>query len=45
MEFLRIRHCQEAQGYLISRPIEAEELAEFIRGYSPQVHAVEEKIA
>ena len=45
MEFLRIRHCQEAQGYLISRPIVAEELAEFIRGYSPQVHAVEEKIA
>ncbi len=45
MEFLRIRHCQEAQGYLISRPIEAEELAEFIRRYSPEVRTAEEKIA
>ena len=45
MEFLRIRHCQEAQGYLISRPIEADELAAFIRNYSPQARVAEEKLA
>ena len=39
------RHCQEAQGFRTSRPLDADRLAEFINGYSPQIHAAEEKIA
>ena len=45
LEFLRIRHCQEAQGYLISRPIEADEFAVFVKNYTPEARAPEERIA
>ncbi|WP_205689097.1 EAL domain-containing protein [Bacillus subtilis] len=31
MDFLRAEHCDEVQGYLISRPIEAEGLADLLR--------------
>lgn len=31
LEFLKQEHCDEVQGYLISRPIEAESLAILLR--------------
>ncbi|WP_260958414.1 EAL domain-containing protein [Pseudomonas citri] len=32
LEFLTVEHCDEVQGYLISRPLEAEGLASLLRG-------------
>ena len=34
-EFLRARHCTELQGYLFSRPLPAEQLAEFLQRPAP----------
>ncbi|MCY1409253.1 putative signaling protein [compost metagenome] len=31
LEFLRAHHCDEIQGYLISRPVEAREMTELLR--------------
>jgi EAL domain-containing protein (putative c-di-GMP-specific phosphodiesterase class I) len=31
LEFLSNEHCDEVQGYLISRPVEAEGVAELLR--------------
>jgi len=31
LEFLKVERCDEVQGYLISRPVEAANLAELLR--------------
>lgn len=31
LAFLKAEHCDEVQGYLISRPVEAADLAELLR--------------
>jgi diguanylate cyclase (GGDEF)-like protein len=35
LSFLRSRHCNEAQGYLLSRPLPIEEAARFLRQAAP----------
>ncbi|MCH7887756.1 MAG: EAL domain-containing protein [Proteobacteria bacterium] len=35
-EFLRQRNCNEAQGYCISRPLDAEAFVEFVRNHVPR---------
>jgi len=39
LKFLRAHECDEVQGYLISRPIEAEAVAQLLREYGPQTWA------
>lgn len=34
LEFLKVERCDEVQGYLISRPIEASGLADLLRAQS-----------
>jgi diguanylate cyclase (GGDEF)-like protein len=36
VEFLRARHCDEAQGYYFSRPVPAEEFAKLLRAGIPE---------
>lgn len=36
LSFLRSRHCDEAQGYLLSRPLPTQEAAEFLQRTDPQ---------
>jgi diguanylate cyclase (GGDEF)-like protein len=36
LSFLRSRHCDEAQGYLLSRPLPTQEAAEFLQREDPQ---------
>jgi EAL domain-containing protein (putative c-di-GMP-specific phosphodiesterase class I) len=39
LEFLRRHNCDEIQGYLISRPVEAPALAELLRAQNAEAYA------
>ena len=38
LRFLREQSCDEIQGYLLSRPMKAEDCLEFLRQYQPEGH-------
>ncbi len=39
LDFLRAHECDEVQGYLISRPVEAEAAGQLLAGYRPETWA------
>jgi len=40
LEFLRARHCDEAQGYFCGRPVPPEEFARLLRSGIPEPSVV-----
>jgi EAL domain-containing protein (putative c-di-GMP-specific phosphodiesterase class I) len=42
VSFLKDRHCNEVQGYYVSRPLAVTQAEAFLRGYNAHVPGVED---